>query len=405
MAKKILVTDAGRGSALAIIRSLGRQGWYVVAGDSEPDAFGFYSRYTSQRFVYPPPSEDPQVFVDTIYRFVQDNQIDLIIPVIDEIILPLSKARERFAGLCQLAIASPEALDIVTDKMKTLDLAQEHDVPIPKTYLLSTVDEAKAIVDNLKWPVVLKPRRSNVYKPDKEFERFIVSYAGDPDDFLKQMRELDGRCDVLLQEYHSGEGHAVNLLLYEGQPLCVFQHERLREVPITGGVSSLRQSVNLDHTLFDYAVNMLQSLRWTGLAMVEFKLTAEGPKLMEINGRVWGSLPLATRSGMDFPAYLADLYLSDTHNIPSQPYADYKVGVKVRNLRAEYVWFFQVLLGRKRRLYLKTPSRAELLPFALSFLNPYYKADVQTWDDPIPGLIEILQGATRAIKMITGRSV
>ena len=43
--------------------------------------------------------------------------------------------------------------------------------------------------------------------------------------------------------------------------------------------------------------------------MVEFKVGPEGAHLMEINGRIWGSLPLAVRAGMDFPARLADLFL------------------------------------------------------------------------------------------------
>ncbi len=53
---------------------------------------------------------------------------------------------------------------------------------------------------------------------------------------------------------------------------------------------------------------MLQSrccgaLDWTGVAMVEFKLDARDgvAKLMEINGRFWGSLQLADRRGRRFP--------------------------------------------------------------------------------------------------------
>src|SRR3989304_2123387 len=49
---------------------------------------------------------------------------------------------------------------------------------------------------------------------------------------------------------------------------------------------------------------MLAGLGWTGLAMVEFKLAEDGARLMEVNGRLWGSLPLAVNSGRDFPARL-----------------------------------------------------------------------------------------------------
>ena len=48
-----------------------------------------------------------------------------------------------------------------------------------------------------------------------------------------------------------------------------------------------------------------------------------------------GSLPLAVRSGMDFPGRLADLLL-DGPPPPDAPVAtDYRRGVRARNLRLE----------------------------------------------------------------------
>ena len=41
------------------------------------------------------------------------------------------------------------------------------------------------------------------------------------------------------------------------------QHRRLREIPIHGGASALRESVPLDPLLYDYAVKLLEALDWT----------------------------------------------------------------------------------------------------------------------------------------------
>jgi len=38
--RRVLVTDAGRGSAIAIIRSLGRSGLEVIAADADPRSPG-----------------------------------------------------------------------------------------------------------------------------------------------------------------------------------------------------------------------------------------------------------------------------------------------------------------------------------------------------------------------------
>src|SRR2546427_12019380 len=97
----ILVTDAGWGSAIAIIRSLGRRGWRVIAADSDHHSLGFRSRYARERLLYPSPETAPEEFITTLLQAAVERNIDLIIPVTDAVILPLSAARERFETICK----------------------------------------------------------------------------------------------------------------------------------------------------------------------------------------------------------------------------------------------------------------------------------------------------------------
>ena len=39
--KTVLVTDASRGSAIVIIRSLAKSGWRIIAADSSEESLGF----------------------------------------------------------------------------------------------------------------------------------------------------------------------------------------------------------------------------------------------------------------------------------------------------------------------------------------------------------------------------
>ena len=75
----MLVTDASRGSAIAVIRSLGRAGYRVIAVDPDPRSLGFRSRYTHKSQVVPPAKESPQDFVDALHRIVLDENVDLVI--------------------------------------------------------------------------------------------------------------------------------------------------------------------------------------------------------------------------------------------------------------------------------------------------------------------------------------
>jgi predicted ATP-grasp superfamily ATP-dependent carboligase len=395
-APRVIVTDAARGSAVTIIRSLGRRGAHVIAADSDRRAPGFYSRFTAERFVYPKPDAHPEAVVDALHRLALEREADLIVPVTDDVIVPLSEARERFAGICSLAIAETDALAATRDKLATLELARSLGVPTPRTALVSTAEQARREATSLGWPLVLKPQASRVYGAEgTTLETMNVTYADGPEMLDERMRRFEGRCAVLLQEYCDGEGFGIELLARRGRPVAAFQHHRLREVPTTGGASSYRESVALDPVLYGYAVRMLEALEWTGLAMVEFKTGPKGPMLMEINGRVWGSLPLAVRSGVDFPAGLLDLYLGRNGNGNGARPNGYQVGARARSLELEIVWIGSVLRGKPRYPFLGQPPRRAAIRALGELVAGPGGFDMGDREDRKPAFVELLKIAQK----------
>ncbi len=385
----ILVTDAGRGSAVSIIRSLGRQGWRIVAADADPGSIGFRSRYVAERLVCPSPAQAPVEFVESVFEAASRWRVDLVIPVTDAAILPLSEGRIRLREVCRVAMPDPEALRMVTDKERTLELAAQVGVPAPRSVLVASPEAARRAALDLGWPVVLKPRFSRLYQNRKSVEAFEVTYANCAEEVVTRLGRFNGQCEILVQEYCVGIGRGVGLLMHRGRPLAAFQHRRLHEVPITGGASSLRQSEDLDPILYRHSVGLLSALQWTGLAMVEFKVGAAGPKLMEINGRVWGSLPLAIMSGVDFPRRLVELYLFGPPDDRVEPQLRYRSGVRARNLALDMVWIGATLGGRRKYSFLTAPSRGEGLAGLFGLFDPRCRLDIQAIDDPGPGLAEI----------------
>ena len=116
--------------------------------------------------------------------------------------------------------------------------------------------------------------------------------------------------------HQGGEALGVSLLFNQNaEPRALFVHKRLREYPLSGGPSTLRESV-VRPEVAELAVRLLRALNWFGLAMVEFKVDPRDgvPKLMEVNPKLWGSLSLAIASGVDFPALLYRLAMrGDVH--------------------------------------------------------------------------------------------
>lgn len=400
---RILVTDSGRGSAISIIRALGRAGCIAVAADADPRSLGFRSRFAAQTLLYPDPKLEPERFRDFMLHTVRRGRYDLVIPVTDQAMQPLGLARDMFEPYTRLAISHNESLATVSDKQRTVALAREIGVPVPKTHLVHDAREALQAAPDLGWPVVLKPQSSYQHRAGHDAESFGVTYAASTEDLRAKMGRFEGRCAVLLQSYHSGVGVGVEILASQGRVLAAFQHRRLHEVPVTGGASTYRESCALDPHLYEFTLRLMRRLRWTGLAMVEFKMHEKGCVLMEINGRVWGSMPLAIQSGMNFPVHLARLYLEGEQAFGPKPLRDYTIGVRGRDLLRDLVWISAVLAQKGRYPFLPIPRRRCGMAALLGLFDPRRKTDLGAWDDPMPALLQVphivprlLQKARRA---------
>ncbi len=382
---RVLITDAHRGNALAVIRSLGRQGMQVTAASPDPSALGFHSKHVKNKLVHKDPTSNPNDYADSILNTVIAEKIDLVIPVTDEAIIPLIESAEKFPRHCRIAMPESTAFKIASDKLQTVDMAKRLGVPVPNTSFVTSSEEALKVVQEFDWPIVLKPQSSRVYRDGQSIQSCKVDYARNEEELVVKMREINS--PVLLQEFVSGDGHGVEILMHQGRPLAAFQHHRLHEVPVVGGVSSLRESVELDDDLYRHALAMLTELNWTGLAMVEFKVGPTGKAwLMEINGRIWGSIPLAVHSGMDFPAQLADLYLTGPPTSDRGVNTNYHRNVRSRNSQLEITWILSVLLRRKQHAFAKFPGRIGAFTALFTFFNPRCRDDILAWDDFSPGL-------------------
>jgi protein-tyrosine-phosphatase len=121
--------------------------------------------------------------------------------------------------------------------------------------------------------------------------------------------------------------------------------------------------------------------------MVEFKLDplTNEFSLMEINGRFWGSLPLASAAGADFPSMLLDLELDDEMK-PCRPYRN---NIYCRLLSRDLAWYEAVLRGGTDERIATIPGRGAIFRELGLFFNFGHRYDVQSLRDPLPGLVDV----------------
>ncbi|HEV8411449.1 MAG TPA: hypothetical protein VGQ30_13135, partial [Gemmatimonadaceae bacterium] len=136
-------------------------------------------------------------------------------------------------------------------------------------------------------------------------------------------------------------------------------------------------------------IRMLDELDWQGVAMIECKLDLATGRhsLMEINGRLWGSLQLAIDAGVDFPALL--VACASGNSVAQR--APYRVGVRSRWFWGDVDHLYMRMTKSARALHLEGafPSRFEVIREFLSLPRRGDRGEIWRLRDPAPALLEM----------------
>ncbi len=384
----VFVTDGDQRATLAVVRALGRARISVTVASSAPNSLASSSRYCASKVRYPSPLEDAERFQAFLLNEMMDGRYRVLLPMTDVTMRLVAQMREALPPLVRLPIPSEEQIKLAQDKRHMLLLAQQLGVPCPETYMLDEDESLEDVAQRVRYPAVIKPRFSWFLR-NRSWVSGSVEYAYDPEDLTVKYQKSHAQIPCpLVQEKIDGEGRGVFLLLWEGQLRAAFCHRRLREKPPWGGVSVYRESAALDDELVQRSLALLRAIGWRGTAMVEFKVDRRDgqAKLMEVNGRFWGSLQLATDAGINFPLLL--YRLANEENVPNQ--LDYKVGVKSRWLLGDLDHLL-IQLRHSSGLNGVSGSSDSRLQACLGFLKLYERDlhyEVFRFEDPGPGWYE-----------------
>jgi predicted ATP-grasp superfamily ATP-dependent carboligase len=376
MNSEVFITDGHWRKSLAAVRALGKKGIKVTVGESTRLATAAFSKYCHRAVVYPSPHHRPSEFIDFLLKELSRASYQMLLPMEDETLHLISGYHTEFTHLTYLPIVSFEKLSFAQRKDKILQMAEKHGIPIPKTWYIDDISQINKLKNSLPYPIVIKPKKSS--------GAVGICYSDKPGDLMEQYLSVHQRFPYpLIQELipQEGPGYGASFLLDErGRVKASFVHKRLREYPVTGGASTLRESVRRDD-IRDMAQVLLNALNWFGVGMVEFKVDPRDniPKLMEVNPRFWGSLSLAVQAGVNFPYLLYRMSRGENF----KPVEHYQIGKRCR-------W----LLPGDILHFIYNPTRRSLVPEFFNFWDGNTAYDILSIEDPLPTLGRILTPLT-----------
>jgi predicted ATP-grasp superfamily ATP-dependent carboligase len=372
----VFITDGHWRKALAAARALGRRRIPVTVGESTWLATASFSRHCARRVVYPSAALTPNRFVEFLEHDLRAHPQRMLLPMEDATIGLAARHRDCLNRLTYLPVVAAPVLERAQRKDQILALARELGIPTPHTFVVHGWEQLENLKSELPYPVVIKPRTGA--------GAVGVAYAHNAEQLVALYRRIHRRFAwPLVQERipKEGAGIGASFLIDEaGRVQASFVHRRLREYPLSGGASTLRESFRHDE-IRDMAAQLLKALDWFGVAMVEFKIDPRDgrPKLMEINPRFWGSLALAIHAGVDFPCLLYRLARGERF----APVTRYRLGVQCR-------W----LLPGDLLHFIHHPARHRLMPEFFRFRRPGLHYDIVSLRDPLPTIARLLTPLT-----------
>ena len=152
---------------------------------------------------------------------------------------------------------------------------------------------------------MLKPALA-LAEVDGRLERGSGRVCAGPDELRAAVAGWSASGPLLAQPWLQGGGEGLFGLAVDGRAGHWSAHRRLRMVNPQGSGSSACASAPPDPALVAAGAEMMSLAGWHGLFMLEFLRGRDGRAwFMELNGRTWGSLALARRLGLEYPAWAA----------------------------------------------------------------------------------------------------
>lgn len=247
--------------------------------------------------------------------------------------------------------------DLALNKLQQARLAREAGFKVPETAVVSSVQQALALSEQIHFPFVLKAADCSPVRDGRRIARktWICANVKEFDAALRQWNEST---PLLLQKYITGVGEGVFGLATPEGVQAWSAHRRLRMMNPHGSGASACISIPVDQGVRQKTEALIRNANWTGLFMVELLKDQSGESwFVELNGRPWGSMALARRQGLEYPAWSASIALAGGSHVDSaKSTRSASPGLVCRNLGRELMHLLFVIRGPKSAAMVNWPS-------------------------------------------------
>jgi predicted ATP-grasp superfamily ATP-dependent carboligase len=381
--RKVLAITGDTQVGLSMLRSLAKNGLSVFAVCNSDQGQSAHSRHCAGAWVLDR-SQQAKPAWEQVLALARQLDAGSVMPISESLHAALIENRHHFEPGIHVFSPDRDAFEQASDKDAMHRLCLEMGIPVARGTTLDKLLSPGGA--SLRFPLVLRTRRQGLTGSAAPWK---AAYARDEHELERLVAEVGGFADnVLVQEYHPGVEDHVHVLMHDGRPFMIGEYVGEYHAPLAGGVTVQRVSC-CHRALQNDAVKLLQSLRWQGIATVQFHYdpATEEYIFLEINPRMCGGQPTVIRAGFDSPFLLWQSHFEPEAMRP----AEYRLGLRTRILGGSINWMLGMIGGEslppdQRRL----PKWSALTRFLWN-CGPWTKDDSFEWSDPLPFFVDIGQ--------------
>jgi len=277
--------------ALAIMRTLGRLGVPLYGVDADPRSPAMLSRYCRERFLYGLDENRPMEFLDRLLGIGRRlGRPAILIPTSDETAQFVVDQAEPLGRQFIFPKNSPGMIGRLVSKKGMYEMALEHGVPTPVTLFPRSLEDVKAFLSSITFPVMLKGIYGNRLQARSQTKMIIVQSSEELIENYSAMEDPE-MPNLMLQEYIPGNDDQIYIFngYFDRQSRCLagFTGHKIRQFPVHVGCASLgvcRWNGDVAQT----TIGFMQAIGYQGVLDIGYRYDPRDGlyKVLDANPRV-----------------------------------------------------------------------------------------------------------------------
>jgi len=286
---KVLITGSGGPAGTNIINFFPTEVAEIIACDSDPKAKKRLSVIGKKDIkFYKVPLARDKSFQAELTEIIEDENIDFIIPTVDEELVVLSESNAAYMD--KVVISPKKTIKTCLDKKNLYDFFDGKTF-CPKFITAYKRKQLEEMFEDR--PIFMKPRIGRGSRGTKYFDNVDAV----TDDKINT--------DNVFCEFLPGQEYTADVMCdMKGKPLVIIPRKRL---DIDQGISVLGETEKRED-IIENIKDICEELVFRGAVNIQFKLNEKGKAmLVEINPRFSGGLPITVASGVNMIEILVDI--------------------------------------------------------------------------------------------------